>query len=109
MEFSQLTHLAHSTGLDVVGVVKVGPTPTWSHYRDWVTHGYAGGMAYLTRPDAVQRRADPRHILPETESVLVVAAAYGSKSRLPNAPRWRAASRVTLGAQRTIIAGCCIA
>lgn len=33
-------------------------------------------MAYLARPDAVARRADPRNIFPETRSVLVVAASY---------------------------------
>jgi len=85
MEFSQLTHLAHTTDLDVVGVARVAPTPTWSHYRDWVARGYAGEMAYLTRPDAVQRRADPRHILPEAQSVLVVAASYG-RVDLPQRP-----------------------
>lgn len=33
-------------------------------------------MGYLARPDAVTRRADPRNILPETRTVLVVAASY---------------------------------
>lgn len=33
-------------------------------------------MAYLARQDAVNRRADPRNILPETRSVLVVASSY---------------------------------
>ena len=43
-------------------------------------------MAYLARPDAVNRRADPRNILPETRSVLVVAASYAgaSHSKLPS-------------------------
>ncbi len=42
-------------------------------------------MHYLARPDAVFRRADPRHILPETRSILVVAAPYAG-SPLPELP-----------------------
>ncbi len=82
MEYLQLTHLAQLDGLNVVGIVPVGPTPTWMHYQTWLEQGYAGEMAYLTRPDAIARRADPRHVLPEAQSVLIVAASYG-RARLP--------------------------
>jgi len=72
-----LLYLANQNGLDHVGVVPVGPAPGWEQYRNWTAQGYAGEMAYLTRPDSIARRADPRAIMPETQSVLVVAAAYG--------------------------------
>ena len=62
-------------GLDLVGVAPVGPTPTWAAYREWLAQDYAGTMAYLARPDAVERRADPRLVLPEARSLLVVAAS----------------------------------
>jgi len=76
MNVDRLRELAIEAGLDVVGVAPAGPEPTWEAYRDWVAQGYAGGMSYLERPDAIARRADPRRIMPEAQSVLVVAASY---------------------------------
>jgi epoxyqueuosine reductase len=38
-------------------------------------------MAYLARPDAIAHRADPRHILPEAQTVLVAAASYAGPPR----------------------------
>jgi epoxyqueuosine reductase len=38
---------------------------------------------YLARPDAVARRRDPRNILPETRTVLVVAASYAGPPHEP--------------------------
>lgn len=78
----RLRAFAAEAGLDWVGVAPAGPTPTWEAYRDWVERGYAAEMAYLVRPDAVARRADPRRILPEAQSVVVVVACYG-KGKLP--------------------------
>ena len=33
-------------------------------------------MSYLAREDAVHRREDPRHIMPEARTVVMVAASY---------------------------------
>ncbi|MFN2285598.1 MAG: tRNA epoxyqueuosine(34) reductase QueG, partial [Anaerolineae bacterium] len=71
-----LNSLAADLSLAAIGVAQAGPTPTWATYQDWLARGYAADMAYLARPDAVARRADPRTILPETRTVLVVAASY---------------------------------
>ncbi|MBN2392450.1 MAG: tRNA epoxyqueuosine(34) reductase QueG [Anaerolineae bacterium] len=70
--------LAADLSFAAIGVAQVGPTPTWATYQDWLARGYAADMAYLARPDAVTRRADPRNILLETRSVLVVAASYAA-------------------------------
>jgi len=72
----ELASLAGDLAITAIGVAQVGPTPTWAAYQNWVAVGYAADMAYLARPDAVTRRADPRNILPGTHSVLVVAASY---------------------------------
>ncbi len=97
MDFEHLQQLAAQAGLDHVGVVPVGPTPTWEQYRDWVAQGYAGEMSYLTQPDSTARRSDPRIIMPETQSVLVVAAAY-SRAPLPVlAPQHGRVSRYAWG------------
>jgi epoxyqueuosine reductase len=54
-------------------------------------------MAYLTRPDAIARRADPRRILPEAQSVLVVAAGYGKGAEPVPAPLSGRVSRYAWG------------
>jgi epoxyqueuosine reductase len=80
---ADLTATAREVGLDLAAAVPVGATPTWDRYREWLTRGRAGEMAYLARPDAVHRRRDPRHIVPEAKTVLVVAASYAG----PGAPQ----------------------
>lgn len=72
----ELATLTADLTIAAIGVAQVGFTPTWAIYQDWLARGYAAEMSYLARPDAVTRRADPRNILPETRSVLVVAASY---------------------------------
>jgi epoxyqueuosine reductase len=81
-----LRRLAQAEGLDLVGAVPVGPSPSWDAYAAWVEAGHAAGMGYLTRPDALWRRQDPRHILPEAKTVLVVAASYAGGPLLPLEP-----------------------
>src|SRR5687768_11856596 len=60
-------------GFDHVGIAPIEPSRHASAYREWVAAGYAGEMAYLTRPDAVERRADPRLAVPGARSAIVVA------------------------------------
>ncbi len=97
MDSQQIEQFAIEAGLDWAGVALAGPTPTWEQYRAWAARGYAGAMAYLTRPDAVDRRADPRRILPEAQSILVVAAAYGKGAKPPLAPLSGRVSRYAWG------------
>jgi len=59
-----------------VGIASAGPLPHGDFYRDWLAQGHAAGMAYLARPDAVAKRLDVRQILPEVQSVIVVAKNY---------------------------------
>ena len=81
-----------------MGVVPVGPTPTWDAYRTWVAQGYAGEMTYLARPDALARRQNPRYILPATKSVLVVAASYAGPHLTEPPPLHGRVSRYAWGA-----------
>ncbi len=74
----ELASLTVDLTITAIGAAQVGVRPTWAAYQDWLARGYAADMAYLARPDTVNRRADPRNILPETRSVLVVAASYAS-------------------------------
>ncbi len=97
LDVEHLRHLATAAGLDDVGVAPVGPTPTWEAYRQWVDQGYAGDMRYLTREQALHARADPRHILPETQAVLVAVASYSAAPSPPRPPHHGRVSRYAWG------------
>lgn len=81
-----LDTLAAAAGLDWVGVAPAGPARTWEAYRAWLAQGYAGGMAYLARPDAVARRADVRALMPTAQAVIVAGAAYPWMTPAPSLP-----------------------
>jgi epoxyqueuosine reductase len=67
---------AKRLGFDLVGIEAAEPPLTAGLYRDWLQKGRHGEMAYLARPDAVARRADPGRILPGVRSVVTVGANY---------------------------------
>jgi epoxyqueuosine reductase len=71
-----LRQRAEALGFDLFGVARAGPAQTIDAYRRWVERGFAGGMTYLTRADRIERRADPRAILPSARSVVVVGMNY---------------------------------
>ncbi|MDW8072538.1 MAG: tRNA epoxyqueuosine(34) reductase QueG, partial [Anaerolineae bacterium] len=61
-------------GFDLVGIAPATRVPHGEAYVAWIEAGYAGTMAYMARDPA--RRQDPRCILPEARSVVVVALSY---------------------------------
>jgi epoxyqueuosine reductase len=63
-------------GFTLVGVTSPEPTAHLDVFLGWVQSGRHGEMAYLATPRALERRADPRRILPECQSILVLAAPY---------------------------------
>jgi epoxyqueuosine reductase len=67
---------AYALGFDLAGITPVAPSEHGHFYSSWLAQGYAGEMAYLGRPDAVAKRCDPRLILPEACSVIIVALNY---------------------------------
>ncbi|RMF33304.1 MAG: tRNA epoxyqueuosine(34) reductase QueG [Chloroflexi bacterium] len=65
-------------GFDLVGVTPAQPAPHREAYHRWLAQGYHAGMAYMARPDRVARRDDPRRILPEARSIVVVGLNYAT-------------------------------
>src|SRR5579884_830067 len=65
---------AQELGFDLVGITGAEPSVFAEEYRDWVLRGYAGEMEYLTRN--LHRRLDPRELLPDARSILVVGMNY---------------------------------
>jgi epoxyqueuosine reductase len=82
---AQLTaNTAHALGFDLIGVAPAGPSPDAARYQQWLAAGYGGEMAYLAR--RALERADPRTLLPEARSVIVLGASYFTH-QLPAAVR----------------------
>ncbi len=69
---------ARRLGFDLVGVTDCSPPASYAHYEAWLAAGYHAGMAYMARERNRLRRADPRRILPECQSIVVVAVRYAA-------------------------------
>jgi epoxyqueuosine reductase len=67
---------AHRLGFHLVGVTTPDPPPHRTVFENWLSEGRHGEMAYLAEARARQRRADPRLILPECQSILVLGLPY---------------------------------
>jgi epoxyqueuosine reductase len=65
-------------GFALVGVTTPDPPPHVPAYENWLAMGRHGHMAYLADAQARYRRANPRLILPECRTILVLAARYAT-------------------------------
>ena len=67
---------ARALGFDLAGVVTDPESAHMAHLRRWIEGGRHGRMSYLSRPDALERRADLARTLPAFRSAVVVAQSY---------------------------------
>lgn len=67
---------AHRLGFELVGVTTPDPPPHFDIFSRWLDAGRQGEMGYLETERSRQRRADPRQILPECRSILVLGMRY---------------------------------
>ncbi|MBT3313862.1 MAG: tRNA epoxyqueuosine(34) reductase QueG [Anaerolineae bacterium] len=67
---------AKKQGFILAGITSPEAPPHINTYLDWVEAGRHASMGYLADDRARSRRADPNLILPEAESILVLAAPY---------------------------------
>jgi len=67
---------AHRLGFQLAGVTTPNPPPHLAVFERWLTDGRHGEMDWLATERSCQRRADPRLILPECRSILVLGIAY---------------------------------
>jgi epoxyqueuosine reductase len=75
---AQVKEKAAQLGFLACGITHPGPLPHAVELDRWLEHGYAGTMRYLHRQ--AKRRKDPRLIVPEARSVIVVLDNYYSPS-----------------------------
>jgi epoxyqueuosine reductase len=67
---------ADRLGFSLFGVTTSEPPEHLSYYQSWVKRGYHGGMDYLIRKDTLQKRADPRLLLPGCRSIICLGFPY---------------------------------
>ena len=67
---------ARRLGFPLAGVTSPEPPEHLSTFERWLDSGRHGEMGYLADERARARRADPRKILSECKSILVLAAPY---------------------------------
>lgn len=67
-------------GFILAGVTLPDPPPHFSTFERWLAQGRHGTMNYLATDKARSHRADPRQILPECKSILVLATPYSPPS-----------------------------
>ncbi|MEW6718068.1 MAG: tRNA epoxyqueuosine(34) reductase QueG [Chloroflexota bacterium] len=78
---------ARRLGFQLVGVTTPDPPPRFAVYEHWLSQGYHGGMGYLARERARSLRADPKRILPDCQSVIVLGACYPGLNLVPEIPK----------------------
>ncbi|MEK7402291.1 MAG: tRNA epoxyqueuosine(34) reductase QueG [Gemmatimonadota bacterium] len=74
---SRIKTAANALGFDPVGITCVGPAETHAAFREWLSRGFAGEMAYLER--GAEKRRDTSLPFPDARSAIVVALDYGGK------------------------------
>ena len=70
---------AESLAFDFCGIAAAQPSPTLAAYLRWIDSGMHGAMAYLARPDRVERRRNLDAILPGAQSLIIVGLDYQSR------------------------------
>jgi epoxyqueuosine reductase len=75
---------AKKQGFVLAGITSPEAPPHINTYLDWVDAGRHASMGYLADDRARNRRANPKLILPEAESILSLAAPYPDPSLTPS-------------------------
>ncbi|MFA5864959.1 MAG: tRNA epoxyqueuosine(34) reductase QueG [Phycisphaerae bacterium] len=73
---------AHEMGFDLVGLT-LPMIANGGFYQDWIKNNYAGSMEYLHRH--IEKRLDPRLLVPEVKTILCLGLNYFQKSTEPSA------------------------
>jgi epoxyqueuosine reductase len=90
MSLSQrIKEKAYDLGFDLIGIAPADRAPHAEAYHRWLNNGYAAEMNWLERDP--RRREDPRQVLPNAQSVVVVGLSYFVLN--PSAELWHAPSR----------------
>ncbi len=67
---------ALNLGFTHIGMCDPNSPVSFPVFLDWIEKGYAAGMSYLSRRDTIEKREDPKLILPGVTSIIVLALPY---------------------------------
>lgn len=82
-----IKEIARQLGFPLAGITTPEPPAHFEVYQNWLKAGNHGQMTYLAEERALECRADPRRILPECRSILVLGIPYDNPTlALPEAP-----------------------
>ena len=63
-------------GFPLCGFTSSDPPAEYARYADWLAAGHHADMNYLAAPHGCAGRADPRALLPEARTIILLAAPY---------------------------------
>jgi epoxyqueuosine reductase len=72
----KLLHKAHALGFMLAGVTTPEPPESYPRFEEWIAMGYHAGMGWMASEHSLTRRNDPKLILPECQSILVLGIPY---------------------------------
>lgn len=75
---SELKAFARELGFELCGVCAPQAPPHFDAYQKWIAKGSHGGMGYLA--DHISLKENPKSLLPECQSIIVVALNYNQPS-----------------------------
>jgi len=90
----QIKSKALALGFDLAGIAPAEPPASFARFERWLSEGRHGEMGYLARN--LERRSDPRRLLPGAKSIVIVACNYHAAGPAPEACQGRVA-RYALG------------
>ena len=67
---------AKELGFSLVGVTTADPPDHLDFFQDWLDSAHYASMEWIGAERSLERRSDPRKILPECQSILVLACPY---------------------------------
>ncbi|MDP6226066.1 MAG: DUF1730 domain-containing protein, partial [Anaerolineales bacterium] len=67
---------SRALGFALCGITTPGSPEHLPEYQCWLSGGLHAGMDYMASERARERRADPRALFPDCQSILVLAANY---------------------------------
>ena len=79
---AEIKKQAGALGFDLVGVASVEPSAHIDLFRSWVEGGAQGDMSYLSREDALARRADLKLTLPSLKAAVLTSIQLQANARV---------------------------